>query len=253
VRRCFVLCGAILALASLLPARADLQSDYLDIYLKMNDAAKLEINGDARGALAEFEECYTRLHKMHVENPNWENALVTSRLGDCHSRILALESKLAPPPTKASVVVAPAPAAAATAPESAQARLLTLQAAAKATPGDASAWFNLGAAYYQLNQNDPAIDALQRGLALEPTNIYGCNYLGCVLLRKGRIESAAKEFQKAIALVETFPEAHYNLAILYATEDPPALNSARVQYKRAVELGLVPDPHLEKVLRMSER
>jgi tetratricopeptide (TPR) repeat protein len=243
----------VLALASLGPVRADLQSDYLDIYLKMNDAAKLEINGDNRGALAEFEECYTRLHKIHVENPNWENALVTSRLGDCHARILSLEATLAPPPAKASVVVNPAPAASAPAPDSAQARLLTLQAAVKSAPGDAAGWFNLGAAYFQLGQNDPAVDALQRGLALQPTNIYAQNYLGCALLRKGRIESAAKAFQKAIAQVETFAEAHYNLAMLYATEDPPAVNSARAQYKRAIELGIVPDPHLEKLLHLTGR
>ena len=144
------------------------QSDYLDIYLKMNDAAKLEISGDDRGALAEFEECYTRLHKIHVDHPNWENALVTSRLNDCHTRIVTLETKLAPPPSKTPAEPAPVVAAAvvAAAPESPQARLLALQAAVKATPTVAQAWFNLGTAYFQLNQTDSAIDALQRGLAL---------------------------------------------------------------------------------------
>ncbi len=46
---------------SFLTARASLQSDYLDIYIKMNEAAKLDVNGDARGALAGFEDCYNRL------------------------------------------------------------------------------------------------------------------------------------------------------------------------------------------------
>jgi tetratricopeptide (TPR) repeat protein len=245
-----------MALSSLLPARADLQSDYLDIYLKMNDADKLEINGDARGALAEFEDCYTRLHKINVDNPNWENVLVTNRLKDCKAHILALEAKLAPPPvakTPAAPAPAPPPATKTPAPDSAQSRLLALQAAVKATPNVASAWLNLGAAYFQLGQTAPSIDALQHGLTIEPTNIYAHNYLGCAFLRNGRIESAAKEFQKAIAQEETFAEAHYNLAMLYATEDPPATNSARAQYKRALELGIVPDPHLEKVLHMSGR
>ncbi len=246
-------CGAVLALSSLPPARAEvpLQSAYLDIYLKMNDAAKLEINGDDRGALAEFEDCYTRLYRIHVDNPDWENVLVTNRLGDLHAHIVALETKLAPPPAKTPV--APAAAPTSPTPESPQARLLALQAAVKASPNQALAWFNLGTAYFQLGQNNPAIDALQRGLALEPANIYAHNYLGCAFLRKGRIESAAKEFQKAITLEETFAEPHYNLAMLYATEDPPALNSARAQYKRAVELGMVPDPHLQKVLRAAGR
>jgi tetratricopeptide (TPR) repeat protein len=256
VRGSLVFCGAVLALSSLLTARAEvpLQSEYLDIYLKMNDAAKLEINGDDRGALAEFEDCYTRLYRIHVNNPHWENVLVTNRLGDLHAHIVALETKLAPPPAaKAPVANAPVIAPPTPAPESAQARLLTLQAAVKASPNEASACFNLGTAYFQLDQNDTAIDTLQRGLELEPANIYAHNYLGCAFLRKGRIESAAKEFQKAIALEETFAEPHYNLAMLYATEDPPALNSARAQYKRAIELGMVPDPHLQKVLRAGSK
>jgi tetratricopeptide (TPR) repeat protein len=252
VRRRLVLCLTAAALSSLLPARADLQSDYLDIYLKMNEADKLEINGDGRGALTEFEDCYTRLHKMNTDNPNWENVLVTNRLKDCKAHILALEAKLAPPPAaKPPTAPAPTPASKTPTPESAQSRLLALQAAVKATPNVAAAWLNLGAAYFQLDQTAPAIDALQHGLTIEPTNIYAHNYLGCAFLRDGRVESAAKEFQKAIAQEETFAEAHYNLASLYATEDPPALNSARTQYKRALELGIVPDPHLQKVLRAS--
>ena len=35
-------------------ARASLQSDYLDIYIKMNEAEKVEIAGDDRDALAGF-------------------------------------------------------------------------------------------------------------------------------------------------------------------------------------------------------
>ena len=175
------------------------------------------------------------------------------RMNDCRASIVALEAKLAPPPGKAVVATTTNAPAATPPPDSPQAQLAGLVAAAKASPSDASAQFNLGTAYYQVGQTDAAITTLQRGLVLEPGNIYGRNYLGCAFLRKGRIESAAKEFQKAIALVETFAEAHYNLAILYATEDPPATVSARAQYKRALELGIAPDPHLEKVLRMAGR
>ncbi len=228
-----------------------LQSEYLDIYLKMNEAQKLEDSGDARDALAGFEDCYTRLAKIHEDNPNWENALVKSRLNDCRASITLLEAKLAPPAVKKTapiVAAAPAPTSTTT-PESTKARLAELEAAAKAAPTDANATFNLGVAYYQVGQTEDAIATLQRGLTLAPGNAYAHNFLGCALLRDGRITAASKEFQKAIAVDEGYAEAHYNLAILYATEDPPALNSARTQYKRALDLGIVPDPHLQKVLR----
>jgi tetratricopeptide (TPR) repeat protein len=230
-------------------ARASLQSDYLDIYIKMNEAEKVEIAGDDRDALAGFEDCYTRLAAIHKSNPNWENALVTTRLGDCRAKITQLEAKLVPPAHKTAVVTN---SPAAPAPESPKARLAELQQAAKAAPNDPSALFNLGAAYYQLDQTDEAIATLQRGLVIAPGNAYAHNFLGCALLRNGRISSAAKEFQKAIGIDEGYADAHYNLAILYATEDPPALNSAHAQYKRALELGMVPDPHLQKVLRAGD-
>lgn len=236
----------------LVPARASLQSDYLDIYIKMNEAAKMEATGDDRGALAGFEDCYSRLQRIHNDNPKWENALVLSRLADCKARIVALESKLnvVKPKPAAPVVVATGPVPP---PESPKARVLALEQAVKAAPNSASAIFNLGTAYYQIGQTDAAIDMLQRGLTLEPSNVYAHNFLGLAHLRKGRIESAAKEFLKVISLDEGFADAHYNLAILYATEDPPATKSAASQYKRAMELGIAPDPHLERVLKMKGR
>ncbi len=228
-----------------------LQSEYLDIYIKMNEAEKLEIAGDDRDALAGFEDCYTRLARIHSNNPNWENALVTSRLADCRAAITTLEAKLAPPAHKPAPVASASPAPPTTAPESAKAKLAELEQAAKSAPNDPNAIFNLGVAYYQIGRTDDAVATLQRGLLIAPGNAYAHNFLGCALLRDGRITAASKEFLKAIAVDEGYAEAHYNLAILYATEDPPALISARTQYKRALDLGIVPDPHLQKVLRAS--
>jgi tetratricopeptide (TPR) repeat protein len=197
----------------------------------------MEASNDARGALAGFEDCYNRLQKIHHENSKWENALVLSRLADCKAHIVALEAKLNVQKPK-PVVTTAASAGPASAPESPKARVAALEAAVKAAPNSASAIFNLGTAYYQVGQTDSAIDMLQRGLTIEPNNVYAHNFLGCALLSKGRIDSAAKEFQKSIAIDEGFADAHYNLAILYATEDPPAMKSAASQYKRAMELGI---------------
>src|SRR5271156_6758311 len=74
-------------------AHATLQQDYLEIYLKINDAEHLEKQGDYRGALAYFKDCYAKLAKIHESDPNWESALVTHRLDDCKAKILELQPK----------------------------------------------------------------------------------------------------------------------------------------------------------------
>ncbi len=125
-----------------------------------------------------------------------------------------------------------------------------LQQAVKLSPNDAFSYRNLGIVYYQLNQNDAAIDALERSIALDPNNVYSHDYLGCACSQKGWQEVAEKEFRKAIEINDDFPDAHYNLAIVYAMQKPPSLELARKHYKRALELGLPRDPRLEKLLGM---
>jgi len=125
-----------------------------------------------------------------------------------------------------------------------------LQQAVKLSPNDAFSYRNLGIVYYQLNLNDAAIDALERSIALDPNNVYSHDYLGCATSQKGWQEVAEKEFRKAIEINEDFPDAHYNLAIVYAMQKPPALELARHHYKRALDLGLPKDPRLEKLLGM---
>jgi hypothetical protein len=98
----------VLALAP--AARATLQSDYLEIYLKLNDSERLERNGDFRGALEGFEDCYAKLHKIHVNNPDWESVLVTSRMEDCRAKITELQPKVANSDETAPAVPSPAPA-----------------------------------------------------------------------------------------------------------------------------------------------
>ena len=129
-----------------------------------------------------------------------------------------------------------------------QEAMKALQQAVKLSPNDAFSYRNLGIVYYQLNQNDAAIDALERSIALDPNNVYSHDYLGCACSQKGWQEVAEKEFRKAIEINDDFPDAHYNLAIVYAMQKPPSLELARKHYKRALELGLPKDPRLEKLL-----
>ena len=126
--------------------------------------------------------------------------------------------------------------------------LKALQQAVKLSPTDAFSYSNLGIVYYQLNQFENAIDALNAAKALDPNDPKTHNYLGCACSQKGWAEVAEKEFRKAIELDPNFGDAHFNLALVYATQKPPLLELARREYNRALELGIAKDQRLEKLL-----
>jgi Flp pilus assembly protein TadD len=129
--------------------------------------------------------------------------------------------------------------------------LKALQQAVKLSPTDAFSYSNLGIVYYQLNQYENAIEALNAAKALDPTDAKTHNYLGCACSQKGWSEVAEKEFRKAIELDQNFGDAHFNLALVYATQKPPLLELARREYNSALELGIAKDPRLEKLLEGS--
>ena len=126
--------------------------------------------------------------------------------------------------------------------------LKALQQAVKLSPTDAFSYSNLGIVYYQLNQYENAIDALNSAKALDPNDAKTHNYLGCAESQKGWQEVAQKEFRKAIEIDPNFGDAHFNLALVYATEKPPSIELARREYNRALELGIAKDDRLEKLL-----
>jgi tetratricopeptide (TPR) repeat protein len=126
--------------------------------------------------------------------------------------------------------------------------LKALQQAVKLSPTDAFSYSNLGIVYYQLNQYENAIDALNSAKALDPNDAKTHNYLGCAESQKGWQEVAEREFRKAIEIDPNFGDAHFNLALVYATSKPPSLELARREYNRALELGIAHDERLEKLL-----
>ena len=127
--------------------------------------------------------------------------------------------------------------------------LKALQQAVKLSPTDAFSYSNLGIVYYQLNQYENAIDALNSAKALDPNDAKTHNYLGCAESQKGWQEVAEKEFRKAIEIDPNFGDAHFNLALVYATSKPPSLELARREYNTALSLGIGKDPRLEKLLQ----
>jgi len=46
-----------------------------------------------------------------------------------------------------------------------------------------------------------------------------------------------------------YAEAHFNLAVIYATAKPPSIALAKRHYEKALELGSGPDARLDSLLR----
>jgi len=59
------------------------------------------------------------------------------------------------------------------------------------------------------------------------------NNLGFSLLREGRNEAALTCFQRAAQFKPDYADAHFNLAVIYATASPPSKERAKRHYVEA--------------------
>jgi Flp pilus assembly protein TadD len=125
---------------------------------------------------------------------------------------------------------------------------VTIEKCIAAAPEDSYAYSVLGVIQYKQGQFDKAINALTKSLSFNPKNAEAHNYLGITCSQKGWQTAAEQELRKAIDLNPNYAEAHFNLAVVYATQTPPAPDLAREHYKKAQDLGMSPDPELEKLL-----
>ncbi len=124
-----------------------------------------------------------------------------------------------------------------------------LKEAIRLNPADAFSYSMLGIVFYQRSEYDLAIEHLTRATALEPNDPRTRNYLGIACSQKGWQEAAEKECRRAIELDPNYGDAHFNLAVIYATQRPPAKELARRHYKIALDLGIPKDEKLEKLLQ----
>jgi tetratricopeptide (TPR) repeat protein len=125
----------------------------------------------------------------------------------------------------------------------------TINRALALDPDDPAALYVLGVLRYRQEKFDAAMDALSRSAKFNPTNAYTENYLGCVMADKGLRSEAETALRKAIELQPDYSDAHYNLALIYASAKPPSPGLARWHYKRALDLGHPKSDTLEKLLK----
>jgi Flp pilus assembly protein TadD len=116
-------------------------------------------------------------------------------------------------------------------------------------PEDGFSHCTLGIVYYQETKLDEAVNELTKALAINPQNPTAHNYLGITASQKGWPEAAQKELETAVSLDANYADAYFNLAVVFATQQPPNKEEARRCYKRAVELGAEADPALEQLIK----
>lgn len=109
--------------------------------------------------------------------------------------------------------------------------------------------FHLGVTHFKQQRYADATAAFEKSLAKNPKNARARHYLGIIATKQSFMDRAEREFKTALAIDPTYGEAHFNLAVLYATWDPPQWDKAKAEYDQALKKGVSPDEALEKLLK----
>jgi tetratricopeptide (TPR) repeat protein len=125
----------------------------------------------------------------------------------------------------------------------------TLNEAFAIDADDAGCLYLLGKLRLREDKLDAALDALSHSARINPTNAMTENALGNAFSRKGLRQPAENALRKALQIEPDFPEAHHNLALVYATDRPPSIELAKWHYKKATDGGFPKDADLEKLLK----
>jgi tetratricopeptide (TPR) repeat protein len=121
-----------------------------------------------------------------------------------------------------------------------------IRKALETEPDDAFSLSVLGIIKFDQDKYDEAFDALSKSAQLNPEDAHTQNYLGITLSQKGQRAPAETALRKAIQLQPDYASAHHNLAVIYATQNPPFIELARWHYQKAVSLGHPKNPKLEE-------
>jgi tetratricopeptide (TPR) repeat protein len=119
-------------------------------------------------------------------------------------------------------------------------------------PNDAYSLSLMGIVKFDREKYDEALDFLSRAADIDPSNAETQNYLGITLSQKGQRAPAEAALRKAIVLQPNYSAAHNNLAVIYASQQPPALELARYHYQKALNAGHPKNPQLEAMLEKKE-
>jgi Flp pilus assembly protein TadD len=116
-----------------------------------------------------------------------------------------------------------------------------LERLAELYPDDVDVALNLGGAYVLSKQWQPAIDVLEIASLHDPSNAavwsnLAAAYLGTLAIStKDKQDKAIAAFKRVVELNPYYPNAHYNLGLIY--EDRGDLNNARDMFAQAIKVN----------------
>jgi len=129
--------------------------------------------------------------------------------------------------------------------------IVLLKEASEMMPTDNSLLLTLAMAQCRIGKFADCVLTLRPFDRFHPDNADAMLTLGTAQMGLGEIGEARSSTEKAIKINPNFPEAHYNLAQILVSLMPPDADGAQKHYRRALELGLKPDPDFENTLRMN--
>jgi Flp pilus assembly protein TadD len=122
-----------------------------------------------------------------------------------------------------------------------------LKQALAVAPDDAYSMQMLGYLKFRQEKYDDALTYLSQAAQLSPDSAEVQNYLGVTLSHKGQREAAESALRKALILEPGYGSAHNNLAVIYATQTPPAIPLAQWHYQKALAAGHPKNAELERL------
>ncbi len=84
-------------------------------------------------------------------------------------------------------------------------------------PNNEMASFHLGVTYFKQERWNDAMSSFEKNLAINAKNAPSRHYLGIIATKLNFIDRAEREFKTALAIDPNYGEAHFNLAVIYAT------------------------------------
>jgi tetratricopeptide (TPR) repeat protein len=124
----------------------------------------------------------------------------------------------------------------------------TVQRALAVDPQDPASLYLMGSLRFRQQRYDEALDALSLSAQNSPDKPQAQYYLGRALIAKGQRQAAEAALRKAIQLKPNWGEPHYQLSVIYATQQPPFKELAQWHYQKAIANGAQRNADLEKMI-----
>lgn len=123
-----------------------------------------------------------------------------------------------------------------------------LQNAVDLDPEHPTGQFLLGVALYRIGKDAGAQMALTAATLADPANAKAYFYLGNIAASSGKTAAAIKNYQRTLELDPSLIDVYYNMSSTYLNGG--MVKDAQKSYDLAIRAGALPDPELEKRLKI---